>query len=161
QSYTSFRGSLVVSGGLQPAIRTYAGTLVPRPCPARRYNPGGAGGIAPGGGKVALVSRVARVPARRPAHHPERPPGLTGVLARIAPKGWALLAILAGALLLRLLALGAFSAEYDEGVYWLTLRAMAGGRPLYTAIYNAQAPFFFPSLYPVFLLFGQTLLGAR
>lgn len=100
---------------------------------------------APGGAHRAPAQRV----------------DLVYALTHLSIEVRALLAILAGALLLRLLPLGAFSTEYDEGVYWLTLHAMADGHPLYTAIYNAQAPFFFPSLYPLFLLFGQTIIGAR
>jgi 4-amino-4-deoxy-L-arabinose transferase-like glycosyltransferase len=86
---------------------------------------------------------------------------LVYALTHLSIETRALLAILTGALLLRILPLGAFSTEYDEGVYWLTMRAMADGHPLYTSIYNAQAPFFFPSLYPFFHLFGQTIIGTR
>ncbi|HEX6819638.1 MAG TPA: glycosyltransferase family 39 protein [Ktedonobacterales bacterium] len=72
-----------------------------------------------------------------------------------------MLAILAGALLLRILPLGVFSTEYDEGVYWLSLRAMAQGHALYSSIYYAQPPFFLLSIYPIFVLLGQTLVAAR
>ncbi len=82
-------------------------------------------------------------------------------LARLSIETRALLAILAGALLLRILPLGAFSTEYDEGVYWLSLRAMAQGHTLYSAIYYAQPPFFLLSVYPLFALLGQTLVAAR
>ncbi|HEX6819639.1 MAG TPA: phospholipid carrier-dependent glycosyltransferase [Ktedonobacterales bacterium] len=86
---------------------------------------------------------------------------LVYAMAHLSLQTWALLGIVVVALVLRILPLGAFSTEYDEGVYWLSLRAMTDGHLLYASIYNAQAPFFFASLYPLFLLLGQTLVAAR
>lgn len=90
-----------------------------------------------------------------------RTTGFAARLANVSLETRALLAILAGALLLRILPLGAFSTEYDEGVYWLSLRAMAQGHALYSSIYYAQPPFFLLSIYPLFALLGQTLVAAR
>jgi 4-amino-4-deoxy-L-arabinose transferase-like glycosyltransferase len=73
----------------------------------------------------------------------------------------ALLAVCAAALLLHLWPLGAFSTVYDEGMYWSSLRAMVVGFPLYSAIFHSQPPIFLASVYPVYLLFGQTLPAAR
>ncbi len=94
---------------------------------------------------------------------PARQTDLVYTLTHISIETRALLVILVGALILRILPplLAAFSTEYDEGVYWLSLRAMAPGHPLYTSIAYAQPPFFLLSTYPGFLLFGQTLPGAR
>ena len=61
----------------------------------------------------------------------------------------------------RLLALNGFSADYDEGVYWQSLRAMAHGYPLFTQIFSSQPPFFLLAIYPFYALFGQTLAAAR
>ena len=70
---------------------------------------------------------------------------------------WIALGIGALALVLRLAPLGAFSAEYDEGVYWQSLRALAAGHPLYSQVFSSQPPLFLALLLPVFVIFGQTL----
>lgn len=51
--------------------------------------------------------------------------------------------------------------DYDEGVYWQSLRAMASGHALYTSVFSSQPPFFLLSVYPFYLLFGQSLAAAR
>ncbi len=51
--------------------------------------------------------------------------------------------------------------SYDEGVYWQSLRAMAAGSPLYQRIFYSQPPFFLQAVYPIYLLFGQSLWSAR
>ena len=48
---------------------------------------------------------------------------------------------------------------YDEGVYWQSLRAMSAGHALYQQIFYSQPPFFLFSIFPVFMLLGQTLSG--
>ena len=50
---------------------------------------------------------------------------------------------------------------YDEGVYWQSLRAMSGGHALYQQIFYSQPPFFLFSIFPIFMLLGQTLSAAR
>ncbi len=50
---------------------------------------------------------------------------------------------------------------YDEGVYWQSLRAMANGYHLYQPIFYSQPPFFLLSIFPTYMLFGQTLWAAR
>ncbi len=50
---------------------------------------------------------------------------------------------------------------YDEGVYWQSLRAMAAGHTLYKQIFYSQPPAFLLSVYPFYMLFGQTLWSAR
>lgn len=65
------------------------------------------------------------------------------------------------ALVLRLWPIGSYSSDYDEGVYWQSLRAMAQGHALFTQIFSSQPPFFLLSLYPFYLLLGQTLVAAR
>src|SRR5258707_11302095 len=65
------------------------------------------------------------------------------------------------ALALRLWPLGGFSTEYDEGVYWQSLRALADGHALFSSVFSSQPPFFLLSLYPLYVFFGQTLAAAR
>jgi 4-amino-4-deoxy-L-arabinose transferase-like glycosyltransferase len=50
---------------------------------------------------------------------------------------------------------------YDEGVYWQSLRAMAAGHALYQQIFYSQPPFFLLSIFPTYMLAGQTLWAAR
>jgi 4-amino-4-deoxy-L-arabinose transferase-like glycosyltransferase len=73
----------------------------------------------------------------------------------------ALLAVCAGALLLHLWPLQALSTNYDEGMYWSSLRAMVTGYARYETIFHSQPPNFLTSVYPLYLLFGQTLPAAR
>jgi hypothetical protein len=65
------------------------------------------------------------------------------------------------ALLLRLWPIAGGSTEYDEGVYWESLRAMASGHPLYSSVFSSQPPAFLLGLYPFYWLFGQSLVASR
>jgi len=73
------------------------------------------------------------------------------------------LALFALALWMRLHNLGLpFDRDsYDEGVYWQSLRSMSAGYSLYGQIFYSQPPFFLLSVYPTYLLFGQTIWAAR
>ena len=51
--------------------------------------------------------------------------------------------------------------DYDEGVYWLTLRCMSHGYSLYGQAFYSQPPGFLPAVYPVYALFGKTIWAAR
>lgn len=62
---------------------------------------------------------------------------------------------------LRLWPIGSYSTDYDEGVYWQSLRALAQGHPLFSQIFSSQPPLFLLSIYPFYVLFGQTLVAAR
>ncbi|GCE04419.1 ArnT family glycosyltransferase [Dictyobacter aurantiacus] len=75
----------------------------------------------------------------------------------------ALLALLIIGLLMRLYTLGVpFDRDsYDEGVYWQTLRSLAAGSALYHPTFYSQPPMFILSIFPTYLLFGQTLWAAR
>src|SRR6185312_5761217 len=53
------------------------------------------------------------------------------------------------------------SNDYDEGVYWQSLRAMANGHPLFSSIFSSQPPLFLLSVYPFYIGFGQSLSAAR
>jgi 4-amino-4-deoxy-L-arabinose transferase-like glycosyltransferase len=54
-----------------------------------------------------------------------------------------------------------FSTEYDEGVYWQSLRAMAQGRPLYSSVFGSQPPGFLLGVYPGYLPLGQSIVAGR
>lgn len=87
-----------------------------------------------------------------------------GPLARMAalPLDMRLLAVIAVlALALRLWPLGGAPTDYDEGVYWQSLRNMAAGHALYTQIFSSQPPGFLLSVYPFYALLGHTLAAAR
>jgi 4-amino-4-deoxy-L-arabinose transferase-like glycosyltransferase len=74
-----------------------------------------------------------------------------------------LLVLIAIALLMRLYTLHApyDRDSYDEGVYWQTLRAMAAGHRLYQPTFYSQPPFFLLSVYPFYILLGQSIWSAR
>lgn len=67
------------------------------------------------------------------------------------------------ALSMRLYTLGVpFDRDsYDEGVYWQTLRALSAGNMLYKPTFYSQPPIFLLSIFPTYLLLGQTLWAAR
>ena len=71
----------------------------------------------------------------------------------------ALLALIATALILW--PINGVQRDYDEGVYWQSLRAMASGHPLFTSVFSSQPPFFLLSLYPFYMFFGQSIAAAR
>jgi 4-amino-4-deoxy-L-arabinose transferase-like glycosyltransferase len=51
--------------------------------------------------------------------------------------------------------------SYDEGVYWQSLRSLAEGHTLYRQVFYSQPPAFLPSVFPAYLIFGQSILAAR
>ncbi len=51
--------------------------------------------------------------------------------------------------------------SYDEGVYWQSLRALSAGHGLYQQTFYSQPPVFLLSVYPIYILFGQSLWAAR
>ena len=71
----------------------------------------------------------------------------------------ALIALVAA--LLYLLPVNQYSSNYDEGVYWQSLRAMQQGHPLYSSVFSSQPPYFLLSIYPFYSLFGQNIAAAR
>ena len=73
----------------------------------------------------------------------------------------ALLAVLMVAIAVRLPLLVGGQVDYDEGVYWQSLRAMAAGEPLFSSVYSSQPPAFLLLVFPVHLLAGGALLPDR
>jgi 4-amino-4-deoxy-L-arabinose transferase-like glycosyltransferase len=80
---------------------------------------------------------------------------------RLTPDAWVTLVACGIGVVLHLVALDGRSYEYDEGVYWQSLRAMAQGHPLFSSIFSSQPPFFLLCVYPIYLLFGQSFAAAR
>ncbi len=90
--------------------------------------------------------------------------GTTSIVPRIAnvsASGWIALAACVVALMLALQTLQGRSVDYDEGVYWQSLRAMANGHPLFGSVFSSQPPLFLLSVYPFYMVFGQSLSAAR
>ncbi len=93
---------------------------------------------------------------RRPS-----PAALLAKLGVLSLHGRLLACVCAVALVLRVWPLGGGSIEYDEGVYWQSLRAMAAGHPLFSSVFSSQPPGFLLGIYPLYMIFGQTLASAR
>ena len=60
----------------------------------------------------------------------------------------ALAAILVAALAVRLPLLLGPQIDYDEGVYWASLRALAAGHGMFVPVYSSQPPAFVGGLLP-------------
>ncbi|TMC05492.1 MAG: hypothetical protein E6J41_21820 [Chloroflexi bacterium] len=72
-----------------------------------------------------------------------------------------LLLVLAAALALRAPLLGGGQIDYDEGVYWQSLRALAAGKALFTSVYSSQPPAFLVLLLPGHLVSGGGIVADR
>jgi hypothetical protein len=105
---------------------------------------------------VTQASRIAKKSSGR---------GIAGWFAEVSVDSRIVIALVVVALGLRLLPLGGVATDYDEGVYWQSLRALSNGHPLYSSIFYSQPPLFLLSLYPLYrffaLFFGPTLPAAR
>jgi len=83
---------------------------------------------------------------------------------RISPSllGWMMLgAVIAMGIALRAVTLGTYQHDYDESVYWSSLRAMFHGHPLFTQVFSSQPPLFLLTMYPFFVGLGQAIWSAR
>ena len=85
----------------------------------------------------------------------------TPALQSRRPDLWALTGILFVAMIAMAISLTRFSTEYDEGVYWQSLRAMAQGHPLYSSVFGSQPPGFLLGVYPGYLVLGQSIVAGR
>jgi len=83
-----------------------------------------------------------------------------GITQLSAPSRVVILILIVAAAL-RFAALPGPSTEYDEGVYWQSLRAMAAGHALFSSVFSSQPPFFLLSIYPFYALLGQSIFAAR
>ena len=82
-------------------------------------------------------------------------------IANIAASRWMTLAACFATVMLGLRILHGPGVDYDDGVWWQALRAMAHGHPLFGSVFSAQPPLFLLSVYPFYMIFGQTLSAAR
>lgn len=118
-----------------------------------------------GASDATRTTRARRRTARRANRLANRPPTLSAALgawiARISPAGWVAVGACVLALALALQTLQGPANDYDEGVYWQSLRAMANGHPLFSSIFSSQPPLFLLSVYPFYMVFGQSLSAAR
>ncbi|HVH65513.1 MAG TPA: glycosyltransferase family 39 protein [Candidatus Acidoferrum sp.] len=62
--------------------------------------------------------------------------------------------------LVELLVLDARVRDYDEGVYWQSIAAIARGEPLFTSVFASQPPGFYYALLPFYLL-GHSIVSMR
>src|SRR5262245_65020051 len=70
-------------------------------------------------------------------------------------------AVVALALALRAPLVAGGQVDYDEGVYWESLRALATGHALFTSVYSSQPPAFLLLLLPGHLALGGGIAGER
>jgi 4-amino-4-deoxy-L-arabinose transferase-like glycosyltransferase len=70
-------------------------------------------------------------------------------------------AVLALAVLLRAPVINGGQIDYDEGVYWQSLRSLAAGHPLFSQVYSSQPPAFLLFIFPFYRVLGQSLVGGR
>jgi len=88
------------------------------------------------------------------------PRALPARLTEIRP-GLLALAVVAFAVALRVPLLSGGQMDYDEGVYWQSLRNMAAGHPLFSAVYSSQPPAFLELLLPSHVLLGGSIEADR
>ena len=79
---------------------------------------------------------------------------------RVRPAALAVVPVLA-AVVVRALAVWGPQVDYDEGVYWESLRAMRDGHALFTDVYSSQPPGFLVGLLPFFVALGHGIVAAR
>lgn len=75
----------------------------------------------------------------------------------------AALVVLIGALVvaLRVPILRAGEFDYDEGVYWESLRALQAGHPIFSSVFSSQPPAFLLLLEPPWAALGGSIAAAR
>jgi 4-amino-4-deoxy-L-arabinose transferase-like glycosyltransferase len=73
---------------------------------------------------------------------------------------WAAVVIGLGFLASEAIVLNARVRDYDEGVYWQSIRALARGEPLFQSVFASQPPIFYEALLP-FYSTGHSLISLR
>src|ERR1700737_4418191 len=71
-----------------------------------------------------------------------------GRMARPRVTAWAALVVGIGFIGIEAIVLGARIRDYDEGVYWQSVRALARGEPLFSSVFASQPPAFYYALLP-------------
>ncbi len=62
---------------------------------------------------------------------------------------------------LRLPLLGSGQLDYDEGVYWVSLRALHAGNPIFVSVFSSQPPAFLLLVEPTWVALGGSIAAAR
>jgi 4-amino-4-deoxy-L-arabinose transferase-like glycosyltransferase len=73
---------------------------------------------------------------------------------------WAAVAVGVGFLATETIVLNARIRDYDEGVYWQSLRALARNQPLFRSVFASQPPIFYQVLVPFYWV-GHSLVSLR
>src|ERR1700716_2648356 len=73
---------------------------------------------------------------------------------------WAAVAVGLGFLIAEAIVLNARVRDYDEGVYWQSIRAMARNEPLFRSVFASQPPVFYEALLPFYWV-GHSLVSLR
>jgi 4-amino-4-deoxy-L-arabinose transferase-like glycosyltransferase len=73
---------------------------------------------------------------------------------------WAAVVVGVGFLATEAVVLNARIRDYDEGVYWQSLRALARGEPLFRSVFASQPPIFYEALLPFYWV-GHSLISLR
>jgi len=73
------------------------------------------------------------------------------MMARLRISTWAAVAVGIGFALTELIMLDGRIRDYDEGVYWATIRALARGEPMFSAVFASSPPGFYYAVLPFYL----------
>ena len=73
------------------------------------------------------------------------------MMARLRISTWAAMAVGIGFALTELIMLDGRIRDYDEGVYWATIRALARGEPMFSAVFASSPPGFYYAVLPFYL----------
>ena len=73
------------------------------------------------------------------------------MMARLRISTWAAVVVGIGFALTELIMLDARIRDYDEGVYWATIRALARGEPMFSAVFASSPPAFYYAVLPFYL----------
>src|SRR5260370_40524496 len=73
---------------------------------------------------------------------------------------WAAVVIGVSFLAIETIVLNARIRDYDEGVYWQSVRALARGEPLFRSVFASQPPVFYEALLPFYWV-GHSLSSLR
>lgn len=92
---------------------------------------------------------------------PYTPPGMKRPrVDRALPIGVIVL-VLVTVVVTRLPHLGTGPLDFDEGVYWLSMRSMRAGNPLFASVYSSQPPAFLLLSEPVWNWLGGSIAAGR
>src|SRR6266853_5801349 len=73
---------------------------------------------------------------------------------------WAAVSIGVSFLAIETIVLNTRIRDYDEGVYWQSVRALARGEPLFRSVFASQPPIFYEALLPFYGV-GHSLMSLR